>query len=125
MINNLQISGVHAQADEKVRKYVYKKIGGLDKYIPRKARESAFADVKLKEIKSKTKEIFECEVIMKLPKGKITAHKSSASFMGAIDEVENNLKNQLKKYKDMHTPSRFRRRVLTRFKRTAAAENLF
>jgi len=125
MINNLQISGVHSQLTDEIRKYIHRKIGGLDKYIPKRARESTFVEVKLKSKNAKTKHTFECEVIIKLPKGNITAHKESTTALAAIDEVENNLKIQLKKYKDLHTPSRFRRRILSKFKGSVAADNLF
>ena len=117
MIKALQISGVHSQLPDEMRSYVNKKIGGLDNYMPRTARESAVAQVKIKEGKSKDKLKHECEVIMKLPKSTITAHKKSTSVLAAIDGVEDNLKNQLKKYKDTHRSSRFHRHVVARFKR--------
>lgn len=117
MIKALQISGVHSQLTEEMRSYVTKKIGGLDNYIPRRARESVQTKVMLKEGKSKDKQKHECEVIMKLPGGHITAHKKSTSILAAIDEVEDNLKNQLKKYKDTHRSSKFHRHVVARFKK--------
>lgn len=120
MINNLHISGVHSQLTDDMRLYVEKKIGGLYKYMSKHARESAHVEVKLKEAKSKDKQIHECEVIMKLPKGNITAHRKSTSVLAAIDEVENNLKNQLKKYKDTHDPSRLKRHLTARFKQKKA-----
>jgi ribosomal subunit interface protein len=117
MIKALQISGVHSQLTDEMRSYVNKKIGGLDNYIPRGARESVHAEVKLKEGKSKDKQKHECEVIMKLPKATITVHKKSTSILAAIDEVEANLKHQLKRYKDTHRSSRFYRHTLARFRR--------
>jgi len=124
MINNLQISGVHNQLTDNARSYVKKKIGGLEKYIPRAARESTFVDVKLKEGKSKDKKTFECEVIMKMPKSTLTAHRKSTALLAAIDEVEENLKNQLKRYKDLHSSARLDKRVLSRFKRSVSSEGV-
>lgn len=127
MINNLRISGIHTNVTEDMRLYVEKKIGGLHKYVLRNSRESAQVDIKLKEAKSKDKQLYECEVIMKLPKAQITAHRKSSSMMAAIDEVEDNLKNQLKRYKNTHTTSRLRRHVMARFRRresAAALENI-
>lgn len=123
MINNLQISALHSQLTDELRTYVRKKIGKLDRYIPKNARASTFVEVKIKEKKSRNKQDFECEVIMKLPKGKITAHENSMSALAAVDEVENNLKNQLKKYKDLHTLSRVRRQVIAKFKGDIPANN--
>lgn len=117
MINNLHINSIHTDVTDDMRLYVEKKIGGLHKYMLRSSRESAQVDVKLKEAKSKDKQSYECEVIMKLPKGHITAHRKSTSMLAAIDEVEDNLKNQLKRYKNTHTHARLSRHVMARFRR--------
>lgn len=117
MINTLQISGVHSQLTTKERNYVLKKIGGLDKYIPKMARPSTFVEVRLKDKKAKDKRSHECEVIMKLPKSTITSHRNSTSFIAAIDEVEENLKKQLKRYKDLHTFSRISKHTIARLSR--------
>ena len=118
MINTLQISGVHSQLTNKERNYVLKKIGGLDKYIPKMARSSTSVEVKLKGTKAKDKRTRECEVIMKLPKSTITSHRVSTSFISAIDEVEENLKKQLKRYKDLHTFSKISRHTIGRMRRS-------
>lgn len=118
MINTLQISGVHSQLSEELRAYVLKKIGRLDKYVPKRARESIHVEVKIKEKSARDKRTHQCEVIMKLPKSTITVHKDSTGIIAAIDEVEANLKNQLKKYKDLHAGARVRRHVIARFNRS-------
>ena len=117
MIKSIQLSGVHSQLTKEEKSYVRKKIGGLDKYIPKDAHESVQAEVKIKEKKSKDKQIYECEVILNLPKATLTAHEKASSPLAAIDIVENNLKNQIKKYKDTHGNARLHRRVIARFKR--------
>ena len=100
MIKNLQISGIHSNLTDNVQKYAIKKIGKLDKYLPKRSRESAFVDVKIKAKKRKGMIIHECKVVMRLPKKLITIKRDSITAQAAIDEVENNLRNQLKKYKD-------------------------
>lgn len=122
MINNLHISGVHTEVTKDMRLYVEKKIGGLDKYMPRHSRESANVDVKLKESKAKNKQSFECEVIISLPKSTLTVHRKSTSVLAAIDEAEANLKIQLKKYKDTHNPSVLYRRVMSKFRHAEFTE---
>ncbi len=124
MINNLRISGIHMDVTNDMFLYVEKKIGGLHKYMPRAARESAKVDIKLKEAKSKDKQRYECEVIMKLPKGRITAHRKSSSMLAAIDEIEDNLKNQLKRYKNTHDPSHLQRHLIARFGRKPEVASL-
>lgn len=117
MIQKLEIAGVHMQVGEDLKKYVAKKIGTLDRFAPRAARESLHAEVKLKESNAKGKQERTCEVILHLPHETITVKETTVNIYAAVDIVEEKLKTQLKKYKDLHSVSRFHRRVLTRLKR--------
>lgn len=119
MINAIDISGVHKKLNADIEKYVQRKIGVLDRFIPKKARESAQADVRIKQSKAKNKQIYECEVILKLPKQKIAVHKKGTTILEVIDLAEDNLKTQLKKYKDKHADPRIHRRLIARFRRKA------
>ena len=116
MIERLEINGVHMKADKKLHAYVTKKIGKLDRYIPRHARESAHAEVFLKEVKIKTKKECLCEVVLHLPKETLTTKESTMNMFAAVDIVEAKLKNQLKKYKETHDSVRLHRRVLARLR---------
>ncbi len=121
MIQKLEITGVHMKVDKKLHDYATKKIGKLDRYIPRHARESAHAEIFLKEAKIKAKKECTCEVVLHLPKETITTKETTMNSFAAVDIVEAKLKNQLKKYKDMHTPARFHRRVILRFRQKPTA----
>lgn len=117
MIQKLEISGVHAEITDDLRKYVTKKIGRLDQYMSKHARESVHVEVKLKEGKAKNKRECTCEVIVFLPHGTIATKESTLNMFAAVDIVEAKLKNQLKKYKEKHDSSRIRhllRRVRSR-----------
>ena len=118
MIKKIEISGVHSSPDADLRKYVGKKIGKLDKYMPRHSRESAHAEVMLKESKAKDKKQCTCEVILKLPKETITVKESTLNMYAAVDIVEAKLKNRIKKYKETHSSQRIHRRVLAKFHRS-------
>ena len=48
MIKNITITGVKYELTDTTKKYVERKIGALGKYLPRHARKSATADVKIK-----------------------------------------------------------------------------
>lgn len=117
MIKNIDISGVHTSVSEKVQKYILKKIGRMDRYLPRHARESAHAEVLIKESKAKSKRQHTCEVVLRLPQETITTKETTINIYAAIDIVEAKLKNQLKKYKDKHAGPRMHRRALARIKR--------
>jgi putative sigma-54 modulation protein len=119
MIQKLEISGVHTDVDGNLRKYVMRKIGGLDHYLSRHTRASAHAEVKLKEAKSKDKNRYACEVIMHLPHETLRVEERTVNMYAAVDIVEEKVKQQLKKYKALHESPKFHRRVLARFKRNA------
>lgn len=117
MIRKLEVTGVHMDVDKKLHDYVVKKIGKLDHYLPRHARESAHAEVFLKEAKVKTKKERVCEVVLYLPKDTLMTKESTMNIYAAVDIVEAKLKNQLKKYKETHSSLRIHRRVLARLRR--------
>jgi putative sigma-54 modulation protein len=117
MIQKLEISGVHMTVGDDLRKYVVKKIGHLDKYVPKHARESVHIEVRLKETNTKTKNERTCEVVLRLPKEVIAITETTINIYAAIDIVEEKLKTQLHKYKEMHAGPSFHRRVLAKIKR--------
>lgn len=120
MIQKLEISGVHMTVGSDLRKYALKKIGKLDKYVPRQARESVHAEIKLKERNAKDKNERICEVILHLPKEVITITETTINMFAAIDIVEEKLKARLRKYKELHTPTGLHSRLLARLKRSTA-----
>lgn len=118
MIENIQINGIHANVDDDLHKYIVKKIGHLDKYLPKSARQSAHAAVKIKESTIKTKRQHTCEVVLHLPNDTITTKETTMNIYAAVDIVEAKLQNQLKKYKEKHSSAGLRHRLRRRlFKR--------
>jgi putative sigma-54 modulation protein len=118
MIQKLEVSGVHMDVDKKLHDYVVKKIGKLDKYLPRHARDSAHAEVFLKEAMIKKKKECICEVVLKLPKETITIKEATVNIYAAVDIIEAKLKNRIKKYKETHSSLRIHRRVLSKLRRS-------
>jgi ribosomal subunit interface protein len=116
MIKRLDITGVHMEVDDDLKKYVAKKIGRLDRFIPKGGRESVHADIKLKEGKAKDKNERTCEVIMQLPHETIAVKESTINMYAAIDIIETKLQNKLKKYKDLHASPKLHQRMLSRIK---------
>jgi putative sigma-54 modulation protein len=116
-----EVNGVHSKVDDKLRKYIAKKIGGLDKYLARHARSSAYAEVKLIESKAKDKKHCTCEVILHVPLENINVRETTVNMYAAVDIAEEKLKHQLRKYKDMHGTPRLHRRLINRFRRRSAS----
>lgn len=117
MIQNIDVKGVHMEVSPDLQKYTVKKIGKLDRFIPKNVRESVRAEVILKEGKAKDKKSCTCEVILHLPGEIVTTEESTVNIFAAIDIVETKLKNQLKKYKETHNTIKMHRRVLARIRK--------
>lgn len=120
MLQKFEIQGVHYDIDDNLRKYVTKKIGGLDKYLSKHNRASAHAEVHLKEAKAKNNANCSCEVTMHLPGETINVTERALNMYAAVDIMEAKLKQQLKKYKDLHGNGKLHRRLAARFHRSSA-----
>lgn len=116
MIEKMEISGVHMKVEPKLMKYVTKKMGGMDKYMPRHARESAHLEIKLKETKIKEKREYTCEVILFLPHDTIRIAETTMNIYAAVDIIETKLKNQIRKYKETHARKRIPARIAAKFR---------
>jgi putative sigma-54 modulation protein len=122
MIASIDITGVKYTAGDQVQKYVMRKIARLDRYLPRHARKSVTADVKLKQVNRDHGNKYEAEIIINVPDKRLTAKDSTVNMFAAIDIVEAKLINQLRKYKQASVTHVANRRTLSRFKRTQVAE---
>lgn len=114
----VNIDGIHNLDNKDIPKYIEKKIGSLDKYVPRFARRSAHAEVKVREEKLKDKKVCVCEVRLYLPGEVISAKESTMNMFAAVDIVEEKVKSQIRKYKEKqknshHSPIK---RILRRFR---------
>ena len=101
MISQIDITGIHYELNDDIKKYVTKKVGKLDRFVPRHARKSLHAEVKLSELKTKSNRN-KCEIILHLPEQQLQATESTVNMFAAVDVVETKIKNQLKKYKGTH-----------------------
>ena len=123
MIANVAITGVGAYtADDATKKYIRKKIGSLDRLVPRHARKSMRANVKVAEVNRDRGNKYEVEVVLVVPNRTLTAKDSTMNVLAATDIVEAKLATQLRKYKEELIPHVGRRKLLDRFKRSYARE---
>jgi putative sigma-54 modulation protein len=122
MIASIDITGVKYIPGDQVQKYVMRKIAKLDRYLPRHARKSVTADVKLKQVNRDHGNKYEAEIIINVPDKRLTAKDSTVNMFAAIDIVEAKLVNQMRKYKQASITHVSNRRVLSRFKQTQVAE---
>lgn len=123
MITSIEITGINKYSlDDTTKKYVMKKIGRLDRYLPRHARASVSAEVKLKEVNRDHGNKYEAEVMLNVPDKKITAKDSTLNMLAAVDIVEAKIVAQLRKYKQATIGHVGRRGTMSRFKRSYARE---
>jgi len=116
MLQKFEIQGVHYDVDDNLRKYITKKIGGLDRYVTKHGRASAHGEVFLKETKANNNAHCVCEVILYLPHDTLAVKENSLNMYAAVDIVEAKLKQQLKKYKDKHGNGKLHRRLFARLR---------
>lgn len=103
MISHIDIAGINVELDDDIKKYIRRKVGKLDRYLPRHARDSAHAEVKLKQAANQRQgNKYECEVILHLPNDQVQVKESTMNMFAAMDIVEQKLKNRLVKYKQTH-----------------------
>jgi len=115
MIARIDKSGINLELDDDVVKYIDRKIGRLDRYVPRTARSSVHATVTIRDTGNQAGSKYECEVILHVPGGKnVTAKDSTMNKFAAIDIVEAKLRNQLHKYKSTYSGGKVRRGILRR-----------
>ena len=100
MMKDITITGVKYELNATTKKQVERKIGSLGKYLPRHARKSASADVKIRQIDNPGGNKYEVEVIINVPDKKIVAKDSTMNVLAAVDIVEARLNGQVRKYKD-------------------------
>jgi putative sigma-54 modulation protein len=117
MIASVDITGVKYTADQTTLRYVRRKIARLDRFLPRHARKSVTADVKLKLVNRDHGNKYEAEVILNVPDKRLTAKDSTVNMLAAIDIVEAKLMSQLRKYKQATMLHVGRRRLLSRVRK--------
>jgi putative sigma-54 modulation protein len=122
MISQIKVSGIAYEVDDATRKYAIKRIGRLDSYLPRHARKTASAEVKLQQVNHDHGNKYEAEVILGIPGSLITAKDSTNNIFAAIDIVEAKIRSQLRDYKDSNIAHIGKRRLMSRFKQSFKRE---
>ena len=93
---NLQITSVHFDADVKLTTYIEKKMSKLSQYYDRIVDASVFLKLENSgQVKDKI-----VEVKLTVPREVLIAKETNKTFEAAADEVMDNLKRQLIKYKE-------------------------
>ncbi len=116
MIEKIEITGNEFKIEESFKKYSEKKIGRLDRYLPRGAKKDIIARVVVSEIGRGKGEKYEISAAMEIPGGKVLAARDECSNVFAgIDLVEAKLMGQIRRYKLETQPHRQKRSLKNLF----------
>ncbi|HSX14383.1 MAG TPA: ribosome-associated translation inhibitor RaiA [Candidatus Saccharimonadales bacterium] len=105
----LHITSKNYDLGDDVVAYVERKIGRLDRYLPRNSRDLSGQVILELDPSGREDNKFVCEAIIELPGPNAHAKEATLNIYAAIDIVEAKLKVQIRKYKDKHSGSRLRR----------------
>lgn len=116
MIEKIEITGNGYNVEEGFRKYAKKRIGKLDRYLPRGSKKDVVVKMIVAEIGKSRGEKFEISVAMDIPGGKVVAAKDECSNVFAgVDLVEAKLTGQIRRYKLESQPHRQKRSLKNLF----------
>lgn len=100
MIENIEVSGVKYKIDEPLKKYVVKRLGHLDKFLPKKNRRDVVMRVVVKQVNRPHNNKYEISVAVDVPGGKmLTARDEAGNVFAGIDILEAKLRGQVQKFK--------------------------
>lgn len=118
MIDKIEISGNKYKVEESFRKYATKRIGKLDRYLPRGSKKDVLAKIVVTEVDRAHGNKYEISAAMEIPGGKVLAAKDESSNVYAgIDIIEAKLMGQIRRFKLESTPHLRKNKLKSIFKR--------
>lgn len=117
MAIKIEKTGIDYHIDNTTSKYIDKRIGKLDRFLPGAARKVAAAIITVKEVNKPHGNKYSVEVVLNVPDKTITASDESSNVLAAVDIVEVKLASQISRYKAEKKPHIGKHRLLARVKR--------
>lgn len=107
MIEKIEVNGNNYKVEEPLRKYANKRLGKLDRYLPRGFKKNVMAKVVVSEIGKNKSEKYEISAALDIPGGKVIAARDECNNVFAgMDLVEAKLLGQIRRYKLEMQPHR-------------------
>lgn len=105
MIEKIDISGSNYKPEESFKKYATKRIGKLDRYLPRDNKKDVVAKIVVTEVNRAHGNKYEISVNLEIPGGKVISAKDECSNVFAgIDILEAKLTGQIRRFKIESNP---------------------
>ncbi len=108
----IQLTGRKYDIDAELQKYVSKKLGHLDKYLPRSHKAIGMNVEIFRDPSGREDNRYKVKAVLEVPGPDIVAETATINPHSAVDIVEQKLRLQIKKYKDKHAPGRVRSKEL-------------
>ncbi|MDD2807674.1 MAG: ribosome-associated translation inhibitor RaiA [Patescibacteria group bacterium] len=94
------IKGIKTKVTPEIESYIEKKITELEKFVSRFGDITVFIEIGQSTFHHKHGDIFFAKADVKLPKKTIHAEAEMNDLFSAIDKIKDELKIELRKYKD-------------------------
>jgi ribosomal subunit interface protein len=104
----IQLTGRKYEIDKELKKYVNRKLGHLDRYLPRGHRSQGMSVEIFRDPSGREGNAYKVTVVLRVPGPDIVAETATINPHSAVDIVEQKLKMQIRKYKDKNQPKRLR-----------------
>ena len=118
MIDKIEITGNKYKVEESFRKYAIKRIGKLDRYLPRGSKKDVIAKIVITEVNRAHGNKYEISAAMEIPGGKvIAARDESSNVYAGVDIIEAKLMGQIRRFKLETTPHLRKHPIKKLFKR--------
>ncbi|MEI6581565.1 MAG: ribosome-associated translation inhibitor RaiA [bacterium] len=104
----IQLTGRKFEIDNELKKYTNRKLGNLDKYLPRSHRNQGMTVEIFKDPSGKEDNRYKVVAVLKVQGPDIVAETATINPHSAVDIVEQKLKIQIRKYKEKHQPKKIR-----------------
>ena len=105
MIEQIEITGNNYKVEDSLKKYATKRIGKLDRYLPRGSKKDVLVKIVIRAIDKPNSNKYEISAAMEIPGGKVIAAKDeTTNVFAGIDILEAKLMGQIRRYKLEVTP---------------------
>ncbi len=109
----LQLSGRKFEIDEELKAYIERKLGGLDKYLPRGHKNQGMSVEIFRDPSGKEDNRYKIVAVLRVQGPDLVAETATINPHSAVDIAEQKLKIQIRKYKDKAKPRRIGLRNFT------------
>ena len=103
---DVHLTGRNFEIDGELKSYINRKLGGLDKYLPRGHRNQGMTVEILRDPSGKEDNRYKIVAVLRVQGPDLVAETATINPHSAVDIAEQKLKIQIRKYKDKARPRR-------------------